>query len=714
MDFKRIFKLAVKYKWVLAAIPLITLVVTFLLIKDLPNEYKSQARISTGLLDPSRQISQNSVYYSAADLAIKTNQQFTNIMDIMMMPKNMSILSYRLILHDLRNPETPFRKWSDELRALDLKKRQQVISAFEERLAIKQVLTPFSNDKFALYDLVLSMKYDEKSLKRKLGIYHEENSDFVNIEFTSENTQLSVFVVNTLSADFVDNYGLDQIENKNRSILVLDSLLKTKEAIMNSRNEDLKNYKIKNRILNLDKQSQIAYQQIADLDNKKSQAMVELKALQAALNNLNVQLNSTKQDKLLGAETIQDNQAIVSIRAKLKLAENAYIDNGFLAKDKRRVDSIQDLLNAQLSKTSDNYVNDPLIAKQSLIQRRISIGIDLDKTKASINDINNELAKLNANFSTMVPFDAGVQNYERNADVATREYLDLLNRYNQTNLDKNIGLRLQLEQMGVPTAPEPSKKVFFLAISLLASLVLCFGLLLLFSFIDNSIHDISEFEELEIGKVIGTLPYVSSFDSDIQQIWVADKNDQSAQLFKNNLRSIRFDINQSLNNNNLKVLGVAPITNNDDVFVLQSLVYAFGRLNRKVLVIGDHNVALELTKWNIPVNQTLQSTFENTALKHGQNVTFLNKDLGDLSLLENSNLENINDAFARFKQDFDLVLVQLDSLSKASDVKEWIAFTDKYLAAFNAGDSVSADDRKSLTSLKQDDKFLGWVINGVK
>src|SRR5690606_37423528 len=112
--------------------------------------------------------------------------------------------------------------------------------------------------------------------------------------------------------------------------------------------------------------------------------------------------------------------------------------------------------------------------------------------------------------------------------------------------------------------------------------------------------------------------------------------------------------------------------NNDDVFVLQSLVYAFGRLNRKVLVIGDHNVALELTKWNIPVNQTLQSAFENTALKHGQNVTFLNKDLGDLSLLENSNLENVNHAFARFKQDFDLMLVQLDSLSQASDVKEWI------------------------------------------
>src|SRR5690606_37301258 len=139
-------------------------------------------------------------------------------------------------------------------------------------------------------------------ISRKLSITHEDNSDFITVEFTSENTFLSVFVVNTLSNDFINNYSLDLISNKNKSILDLDSLVKSKEAVMNEKNQELKEYKIKNRVLNLDKQSQIVYQQIIDYENKKSQALIDLQSLQSALNNVNNSLNNPSLDRYLGAE----------------------------------------------------------------------------------------------------------------------------------------------------------------------------------------------------------------------------------------------------------------------------------------------------------------------------------------------------------------------------------------------------------------------------
>jgi len=713
MNIKEFLKLIIKYKKLIIAIPTITLFITYFFVKNLPKEYKSEAKLSTGLLDPSRQVAPDIPSYSGPDLLIKINQQFTNIMDIMTMSKNMSILSYRLILHDLKNPDKPFKKQSDDVNDLTEGERLEAIRLFEERLEKKQVLTPLDNYKIKLYNLVKSMGYDANTLSKKLIISHEPNSDFVAVEFTSGNTLLSVFVVNTLSKDFINNYSYDLASNKNNSIIVLDSLLKKNEIVMNEKNQELKDYKIKNGVLNLDKQSQIVYQQIIDNENRKSLALINKEALQAALKNVNANLNSRSQDKYLGAELSADNQAIIQLKSKLQAASNSYMDGGFKAVDKRKVDSLQQLLSTQLSKTNDNYVNDPLLAKQSLIEKRITIAIDLDKTIAGIADIDKELAKLNQKFTAMVPFDAGVQIYERNADVATREYLEILNRYNQTNLDKNIGLRLHLEQEGVPSTPEPSKKMLYMLLSAIASGAICFCVLFVLYLLDHSINTKEQLKAATDAKVIGELNLIKTKDRNINEIWKNDRKDFV--LYKNLLRSIRFEINKTLQTENLKILGVTSLDpDSAKYFSTISLAYAFARLGKQILLIGDEEMAYYVKDWNIPVNQSLKNALDGAPVEKGKYITFLNKDLDGLSLLENRDKTQINETFNGFKNDFDLIIIYLDPINSMSDRKEWILFTDKYVATFMAGKAINANEKEHINSLNDDDKFAGWLINGVK
>ncbi len=714
MNIKEFLNLIAKYKTLIIAIPAITLFITYLFVKNLPKQYKSQAKLSTGLLDPSRQVAPDVPNYSGPDLLIKINQQFTNIMDIMVMPKNMSILSYRLILHDLKNPRQPFKPQSDDVNALSDAERQEAIRGFEERLAKKQVLTPFDNYEVKFYNLVKSMGYDGPSITKKLSITHEDNSDFITVEYTSENTFLSVFVVNTLSGDFINNYSLDLISNKNQSILVLDSLLQKKEAVMNDKTQQLKDYKIRNKVLNLDKQSQIVYQQIIDYENKKSQALIDLQSLQSALNNLNTKLNNPSLDRYLGAELSTDNQAVITLRNKVQAANNDYIDGGFKAADKKKVDSLQQMLNQQLVKTNDNYVADPVIAKQTLVQRRISLGIDLDKTRASIKDIDDELTKLNAKFSTMVPFDAGVQKFERDADVATKEYLDLLNRYNQTNLDKNIGLRLHLEQEGVPTVAEPSKKLIFMALSAIASFVICFCVLFIIHILDNSINNKKQLAIATKGRVIGELNYIKSSQRDIDEIWKNAAYDKEHATYKNLLREARFEISKALADDQ-KILGITRLhPEKFTIFSAVSLAYAFARLDKQILLIGDAEMASEIQKWNIPTNQSLKTVLDNLTLQKNNRITFLNSDLGGVSLLENKDNPSISQIFKGLKNEFDMIIVYLDAVNSVSDIKEWILFTEKYLATFMAGNSINEKDKESIKLLNKDEKFIGWLINGVK
>lgn len=715
MNVKEFLNLIVKYKWLVIAIPTITLFITYFFVKNLPKEYKAQAKLSTGLLDPSRQVAPDVPSYSGPDLLIKINQQFTNIMDIMTMPKNMSILSYRLILHDLRNPQKPFKTQSDDVNALSKEQRLAAIAGFEERLAKKQTLTPLDNYDVKFYNLVKSMGYDAATLSRNLAISHEDNSDFITVEFTSGNTFFSVFVVNTLSSDFINNYSLDLVSNKNQSILVLDSLVKKAEVAMNTKNQQLKAYKIDNRVLNLDKQSQIVYQQIIDYENKKSQALIDLQSLQSALNSINEKLGTQSQSRYLGADVAVDNQAVISLRNKVQAANDDYIDGGFKTVDRKKVDSLQQLLNTQLAKTSDNYVSDPLVAKQELVYRRIALGIDLEKTKASVSDINNELSKLNAKFNTMVPFDAGVQKFERDADVATKEYLDLLNRYNQTNLDKNIGLRLRLEQEGVPNTPEPSKKLLFMMLSAIASGAICFGVLFLIFVLDQSVNSQKQLASATGSKVIGELSYIKPADRNIDEIWKHADSYNDQLKYKNLLRSARFEINKALSADNLKVLGVTSLhPDSYRIFSVASLAYAFARLDKQILLIGDDQIAEEVSKWNVPTDQSLKAVFKNLSIQKNNRITFLNRDLDGLSLLENKDKFNITEIFNSFKSEFDLIIVYLEPLNGVSDVKEWTLFTDKYLATFMAGNTISEKDKESLRMVKNDNKFIGWLINGVK
>ncbi|SOD19623.1 GumC family protein [Pedobacter xixiisoli] len=716
MNIKEFLNLIAKYKWLIIAIPAITLFVTFLFVKNLPKQYKSQAKLSTGLLDPSRQVAPDVPSYSGPDLLIKINQQFTNIMDIMTMPKNMSILSYRLILHDLKDPKKAFQVQSDDINALTAEQRQAAIYGFEDRIAKKKVLTPFDNyDDVKYYNLVKSMGYDAASLSKKTAISHEDNSDFITVEFTSENTLMSVFVVNTLSKDFINNYSFDLISNKNQSILVLDSLLQKKDSVMNNKNQQLKEYKIKNEVLNLDKQSAIVYQQIIDYENKKSQAIIDLQSLQSALNNVNNKLNNPALDKYLGADVSADNQAVIVLRNRVQAANEEYIDGGFKPSAKKKVDSLQQLLTAQLVRSNDQYVADPTVAKQTLVQNRISIGIDLEKTRGSIQDIDRELAKLNAKFSGMVPFDAGVQKFERDADVATKEYLDLLNRYNQTNLDKNIGLRLQLEQEGVPTTAEPSKKLLFMALSAIASFAICFCLLFVIHVLDHSINNKKQLVAATKEKVIGELNYIKPENRDIDDIWKNGERSKEMLTYKNLLREVRFEIDEALSVGKHKVLGLTRLhPENFSVFSAVSLAYSFARLDKQILLIGNAEMAQEIQKWNIPTHQSLKTVLSTLTLQKNNLITFLNKDLDGDSLLENKDSSGVTQIFNSLKDEFDLIIVYLDAVNSVSDVKEWILFTEKYVATFMAGNSLSDGDKEAIKFLKNDSKFIGWLINGVK
>jgi len=704
MDLKDYLK---KYKWLIIVVPLLTLVATFFKVKDLARVYSSEALISTGLVDQSKQIAteQNMDYF-------KISQQFSNIIEKIKLKKVLSMLSYNLIIHDLENPQKPFKKYSKMMDSLSTTQRTQAITQFKEKLLNREILALSDTGNNNLYDLVSSMGYDQTSINKELSIERPDNSDFISVGYTSENPALSVFVVNTLTTDFIDNYTRDVQSNQYTSISLLDSLLKKKQEVMNEKNAALKQFKSSNGVINLDKQSEIAFTQISAAEDRKSQALREIQANQAAIAAIDQKLNG--KDPYLGSNTVAENREIIDLNRQLTIANNRYVDGNFKAADKKRVDSLSSLLNIKTSRISDNNPVDPRANKQSLITQRTTLQIALDQAKGSINSINKELAQVKAQYNSMVPFDAGIQNYERDAEAATKDYMAALDQYNQTKTTQYIGPKLNISQLGLIGKPEPSKKWLFLALSGIASFFLCFIAVVVLFFLDNSINNADQLVKATNYPVLGSINLIPFSGKTIKSVWNESGADNAP--FKNSLRSLRLEVSNSIEHDDTKIIGITSIMAGEGKsFVSSSLAYAFAMTGKRVLLVGGENELIESNNVKeLMVRNNFVTFLEKREFQADDLITVVNKTDNNTSLLEIQSSDNLRAGFKMLKKEFDIVIVDINSLQEANVAKEWLQFTEKNIAVFEAGKTITDKEKNLLRYLKEHQGFIGWVVNKVK
>jgi polysaccharide biosynthesis transport protein len=706
MDIKSFLKILSKYKWLLIIVPIISVVITYFLVQNLPKQYSSKVQISTGLLDPSKKvISEQNVDF------FQVSQQFNGIMEKFKMKKVINLLSYNLILHDLEQPSKRFRKYSEKVDSLSQQDRAEVIALFKTKLVNKSVLALSDNKgKYKLYDIVASMGYDEEGLKEKLEITHEDNSDFINIEYVSEDPDLSAYVVNTLATEFIGIYSYDVNINQNNNIVLLDSLLKSKEASMNLKNGALSAFKRTKGVLNLDEQSATVYAQITQYEAQRADALKMIQSNLGAIGIIERKLNGG--DAYIGGSSRSDNLEIINLKRKLEAANAAWIDGGFKPSDQRKVDSLTRIINIRSNKNEDENVLDPRASKQALVQQKINLEVALQQAKSSIKSLDRELGVLRGRYSSMVPYDADIQNYEREADLATKEYMTALERYNQTRADKSMGLRLKIEQLGLPGNPEPSKKIFYLAGSGFGSFLICFGYIFLLFAMDNSITSGVQLAQATKSTTIGVLTKIADNERSIREIWNDKTENSNYELYRDRLRALRFEISSRMDPDKSKILGITSLVSGEGkTFIAHSLAYAFAMTGKKILLIADEVPVVSAAEKALTTAQNFETFLIKKEFHTEDLITIMNKNTARTSLLETQSLTSLKAGFDVLKKEFDMIIVDINSLHEINIAKEWLLFTEKNIAVFEYGASLDDNDKEFTDYIKNLPGFLGWVLN---
>ncbi|WP_183559205.1 exopolysaccharide transport family protein [Mucilaginibacter sp. SP1R1] len=708
MEIANFFKLLRKYRNILIIIPLLTVIGSFFLVKNLPNSYISHAQIATGIVDASRHLLDKDDNVNAQEQQVF--REFSNLIAIMKLKKLMNQVSYQLIIHDL-STSAPFRKPSKELLDLRPAERDRALAIFKGKLQRLEPLSLYDRDEDKLNDLLISMKYDERSILKDLIIARDEDSDFISVTYDSENPQLSAFIVNVLCKQFIDYYTQSVRQNESTAVNFLSNLLEAKKKALSQKTDELQKYKIQNGVLSLDEQSKAIFGQIMIYNDKKLQAEKDIISYDGAINAINKRFDPTDR-KYVEATITKYNQAITSTQDQLHLLEDKYVRSGFNAKYKNSLDSIQNILAGQINQSSDKYATSPLVAKDDLIHQKLTLEISRDLAKYSVKSIDNELASLNGKFSRLVPFDATVKTYDFDIDIAGKEYLDVLNKYNATNLKSNFSIKLIQVEIATPDVAQPSKKILLIALSAVVSIVGCLFVMFILFYLDKSIRDPSELVNRTQLPLLGYLNRINSENLDLKKLWDIEHRDKMRQ-FKELLRSVRFEVDQELNGE--KVLAITSIDETEGKTLLaMSLAYSYSMINKKVLLIDANFNNPTISKTMLPT-VFVEDHFKNNPLNNpdiNNSTTVLGNRGSDLTLFEIGNEEFIKSKFDDLRSKFDIIIIDTAPLSSLNKSKEWLVFANKTIGVFEAGKSISNPQKLHLAYLRNlHNKFAGWVLN---
>ncbi|GAA4443697.1 hypothetical protein GCM10023091_32690 [Ravibacter arvi] len=697
------FGLYLKQRWFIwVLVPLVTLVLCYFLASRLPDVYRSKGSIATGLVDKTGQIlSLNENVEQDSEL----NRKFENLIQLIKLKKVLDQVSYRLVIHDLTaRPGQAFREVPDDA---DQGFREKAVVLLRRKLSGSEAFYPSGKEEQRVAALIEDMGYDAGSILEKLRVERISNSDYIEVEFEAEHPGLSAYLVNTLISEFLKVYAERIKGSSEKSLDFLEKFMLQKLAALNQKMEELKDFKIRNRVLNLNEQARSLYGHIIDFETRREITKKDIIAYGAALKNIDARFNPADRQYLEGSMALI-NQHIAETREELKAVNDLYIRSNFNPAYKARVDSVQKVLSARIMESSDKYIYNPLNVKENLVNHKLELEISLELARNSIKTIEDEIRRLNGKFDGMVPSEASIQQYETSIDIAGKEYIEALQRYNSARLESFNPIALKQVEKASDGIKLPSKKRILVLLSGLVSLIVCLFVLFVLYYLDNAIRIPQQLADQTGAPVLGHLNRVRDF-TDPGQLDGAKPEGPIAR-FRSLVRSVRFEIDSE--GYGPKIIAVTSLTEGSGkTLVVNGLAWAYRRINRRVLVIDGNFGNPDLTKERR--NMVYLEDFLAGKELHpdSANPAVLGTRGGDVSLLELVDEKQLQSKLATLRAQFDVVIVETGSLRSLHKAKEWLTYADRVIGVFPAGRPLGERDEENVRYLRNRGAvFAGWVL----
>jgi polysaccharide biosynthesis transport protein len=721
MDFSYLFRILMKRKWIILSATLVAVACAYLLTLNQPNKFRSTAQVATGYTtyDPVR-LNEN------ADNS-QQETKFNNVIVTFTSPAVINLLSYTLILHDLR--QTPFTVLNekDGQQAFQSISKEAAIRAFQNKLDSMQMLSPSSEEDKKLLNLLAFYGYDYATITKNLSLGRYQRSDYLNISYVSENPSLSAFIVNNAYDQFIRYYGTNRDKTFSQSADTLKKIMEKKKQVLDEKNRILQQAGIGSS----DARSSSDINIISNLESQLSSERAKLATLQSDLRKVNQRLYNLDNKPADNNSTVNDE--IIQLRKARDAAYNDYLRTNDQA-DYRKYQTLYDTYQQKVLslRSTSSSTKDPIADKVELQASKSDIEIDIQSTSSFISSLEGKVSSLKSNISSSGSNNAAIESLRQDADMASKEYLEAQYKYNTASDLGGLSIvNFRLAIPGQPAlAPEPSKRMLIIALAAFAALFTTIAIIILLTYLDSSVRTPLIFSKNVNLRLISLVNFMNLRNRTIKDViantYTSTDSEETNRnnTFRESLRKLRYEIETSgkkifLFTSTKKAQGKTTI--------IQALAYSMSLSKKRVLIIDTNFCNPDLTvqldaepilEKIIPQNFDDRNLVEEIK-KHSKDLGIgsiyaIGSAGGDYTPSEILPRENLLHHLQTLTTYFDYIFLEGPPLNDFSDSKELVQYVEGVIAVFSAQDVIKQIDRQSISFFKElNGKFSGSILNMV-
>ena len=741
MDLQGLVAVLWRRKWILIIVPFLAVCVAFAVRFYGEWKYVSTAQIATGLTVSDELLEKNGLN------PYEVQVTFNNLTEIMRSRSVIGQVSYRLLLHDLADSTSSFRKFDKNKLGKNYTPGMEaqfprMKAILKNRIDSLVLLNTSDPTQRMVQGLIDSYGYDYESILKNLQNYRLNQSDFIEVSYSSENAGLSAFVVNQLCSEFIRYYTNARQSSSSVSLESLEAIASQRKKHLDEKMDNLKNFKT-SKDLNTGADADVKAEQIKDYEDQIAEQQQKIRGLELTLANLNVRIENAEI-----SSGLKPNDHIIALRKQINAMNDRYVQGN--QSNANLLDSLtrlRRLLDDAMQKASQN----PKVTSAelgALKNKREETRVELEIGRENLSSLNRIYSSLRYNMKDITNNQALVDAMEKEVEVASKEHLDAQDRLNEAR-EKLMTDRVSIKQVLVAEPAEKAqsrKTLIFMLFSGVLSFALCAFVIVAIELTDSRIKTAARFKQKTRLKLAGNLPLIQGKEQ--EQDWNAIFQATGKQLgASEEIRKIRFEIV----NQKAKVLMVTSLKNQQGKsFFIVALAYSLSLIRKRTLIIDTNLRNNSLTRMLLAdpnLKLLIENFAKNTKLLKGagNNGNGANNSEGEpvdehqpvdqnlVSRTRNELIDIIGNKKSQgspseilpgadfkvlidwLKVDYDFIILEGPALNSYSDTKELVRYVDMVVPVFSADAVVDGKDTESLNYLKSlQDKLGPAVLNKVQ
>ncbi|QCK13875.1 exopolysaccharide transport family protein [Mangrovivirga cuniculi] len=612
MDFILIYKALKRKWWLLVTVPILAATIAYFVASSAEKVYKSTTQLSTGITTDEGVTFSEDGNFNPFEIESK----FTNLIENIKSETIINMVSLKLLLHDLDQPEA-FRYIENYDDGKPIYSKEEFKTAKEiakNKYDSLKGISTFNSDERMVAKLLKDLGYDYKSLMEEMEIRRVSNSDYISISFISEDPYLSAFVVNTLAKEFIRHQNKNVVSQSGQSIQFFEELSKQKKEQLDEKISELESFKAANNVIDTEVQSESNVSKISDLESQRSEVRREIYSLNLQLENINQKIRNHGS----GGNQSGSYGRILQLRNLINEVNKEYIRTG----EKELLDSLQNLRaerdRLQSQASTGSTIGGEKVSLAELKDTKDDIELQLRVARETLLEINRDIASLQYNVKDYASVEGRLGALQQEVDLAQQEYLAAQEKLNDArNKSKISESSIKQNMIGQPaTDPESTKTIIITGFAGLLSFILCVFGIVFVEYLDFSIKTPTQFIRQTGLPFAGAINHIKENDKlNLQDLFGSDSDNEELNIFKQELRKIRFEIEQLKPKS---ILFTSTRQGSGKTFSLLCLAYSLSLINKRILIVDTnfkHNSLTDILIVSPYNNQIEQKSRVRRSLK---------------------------------------------------------------------------------------------------